>query len=63
MINFPAVSMHQGRADFDNFHFGYRPATFIGGGLQINHQPVRHCRVPGIGVLMALSVVKPGASA
>ncbi|MNI33862.1 hypothetical protein D3C73_878230 [compost metagenome] len=63
MILFAPLAIHQRGADFDDFHFRDRPTAFIGGGFQINDQPMRHCRVPDIRVLMGLSVAKASASA
>ncbi|MCY1178669.1 hypothetical protein D9M73_190340 [compost metagenome] len=63
LVQFASLAVHQGGADFNDFHIRYGPSTLIGGGLQINDQPMRHCRVPGIRVLIALSVANPGGSA
>jgi hypothetical protein len=52
MIHLSPFTIHQGGANFDDFHFSYWPATLIGGGFQIYDQPVRHRRVPGIRVLI-----------
>ena len=54
VIQFATLAVHQGGADFDDFHFRYWPATLIGGGFQINDQPMRHRRFPGIRVLIGL---------
>ncbi|MNG03012.1 hypothetical protein D3C84_860720 [compost metagenome] len=42
MVLLTPLAVHQRGADFDDFHFRNWPATFIGGGFQIDHQPVRH---------------------
>ena len=40
----PGTRDHAG-TDFDDFHFFQRPAAVIGGGFQVNYQPVRHVQL------------------
>lgn len=46
VIHFTPFAGHQAGADFYDFHVCDGPATVVGGGFQIDHQPVGHTWLP-----------------
>ncbi len=46
VVDLTAFAGDQARADFNDFHLRDRPPTLIGGGLQVDHQPMAHTRLP-----------------
>ncbi|MNV69839.1 hypothetical protein D3C71_1627690 [compost metagenome] len=46
VVHFTALAGNQACADFNDFHLCNRPTTLVGGGLQVDHQPMAHTRLP-----------------
>ncbi|MNY32394.1 hypothetical protein D3C86_1666070 [compost metagenome] len=46
VVHFAPGAVDQAGADFNDFHFRDGPATFIGSSFQVDHQPMRHSRLP-----------------